>query len=307
MMAAFAGYGFPKAHAASYALVAWRSAWCKAHHPAEFMAAVMANWGGYYSQRVYLGEARRLGLSVRPPHVNHARGEFSVCYIGGEPVLYMGLDQVRDLTHRTQEAIMRQRPFLSLADFLSRADPRPQEAASLARAGALEGFGSIPSLLRQIETGSWRPSQPTLFDLSAAPPASETDWSLEERVEAQEEVLGISVDAHPLELFAAKIASSGAVSTLEAAAHPGTRLRLAGMRQWSRRMRTARGETMLLMTLEDLEGTLDVLFYPEAYRRCRNALNLPGPYLIEGVVERNLDSGEPVLRAERAESLARKV
>jgi DNA polymerase III subunit alpha len=207
------------------------------------------------------------------------------------------------MTRRTQEAIMRQRPFTSLADFLSRADPRPQEAASLARAGALQGFGSIPGLLRQIETGSWRPSQPTLFDFSSAPPADETDWSLEERVEAQEEVLGISVDAHPLELFAGKIAASGAVSTLEAAVRPGTRLRLAGMRQWSRRMRTARGETMMMMTLEDLEGTLDVLFYPEAYRRCRNALNLPGPYIIEGVVERNLESGEPVLRAERAESL----
>jgi DNA polymerase III alpha subunit len=59
MMAAFAGYGFPKAHAASYARIGWRSAWCKEYFPAEFMAAVLANWGGYYSQRVYLSEARR--------------------------------------------------------------------------------------------------------------------------------------------------------------------------------------------------------------------------------------------------------
>ena len=76
MMAAFAGYGFPKAHAASYAQVAWRSAWCKTHFPAEFMAAVLANWGGYYSQRVYLSEARRMGLKVRPPHVNHSGRNF---------------------------------------------------------------------------------------------------------------------------------------------------------------------------------------------------------------------------------------
>ncbi|MDP1624186.1 MAG: DNA polymerase III subunit alpha [bacterium] len=78
MMAAFAGYGFPKAHAASYAKVGWRSAWCKQYFPAEFMAAVLANWGGYYSQRVYLSEARRLGLKVRPPHVNYSRHQFSV-------------------------------------------------------------------------------------------------------------------------------------------------------------------------------------------------------------------------------------
>lgn len=63
MMAAFAGYGFPKAHAASYAKVAWRSAWCKTYFPAHFMAAVLANWGGYYSQRVYLSEARRMNSS----------------------------------------------------------------------------------------------------------------------------------------------------------------------------------------------------------------------------------------------------
>jgi DNA polymerase III alpha subunit len=66
MMAAFAGYGFPKAHAASYAKVSWRSAWCKTYFPAEFMAAVLANWGGYYSQRVYLSEARRSG-AYGPP------------------------------------------------------------------------------------------------------------------------------------------------------------------------------------------------------------------------------------------------
>jgi len=95
MMAAFSGYGFPKAHAASYSLVAWRSAWCKAHFPAEFMAAVLANWGGYYSQRVYMSEARRMGLAVRPPHINHSKREFSACYPDGSPVLYMGLDQVR--------------------------------------------------------------------------------------------------------------------------------------------------------------------------------------------------------------------
>jgi DNA-directed DNA polymerase III PolC len=92
MMAAFAGYGFPKAHAASYAQVAWRSAWCKTYFPAEFMAAVLANWGGYYSQRVYLSEARRMGLTVRPPHVNHSARNFSVSDETGQKTLYMGLD-----------------------------------------------------------------------------------------------------------------------------------------------------------------------------------------------------------------------
>ena len=106
MMAAFAGYGFPKAHAASYAQIAWHSAWCKTYFPAEFMAAVLANWGGYYSQRVYLSEARRLGLAVRPPHVNYSRRNFAVGTVSGEKMLFMGLDQVKHLTRRTIEKII---------------------------------------------------------------------------------------------------------------------------------------------------------------------------------------------------------
>ena len=165
MMAAFAGYGFPKAHAASYAQVAWRSAWCKTHFPAEFMAAVLANWGGYYSQRVYLSEARRLGLAVRPPHVNSSGSNFTVAQGPQGKALFMGLDQVRDLTRRTIERILRSRPFHSLEDFLARADPRPQEAENLARVGALEGLGTIPAVAAACcRAAAGRRGQPSLFE-----------------------------------------------------------------------------------------------------------------------------------------------
>ena len=300
MMAAFSGYGFPKAHAASYSLVAWRSAWCKAHFPAEFMAAVLANWGGYYSQRVYMSEARRMGLAVRPPHINHSKREFSACYPDGSPVLYMGLDQVRDLTRRTQEAILRQRPFTSLADFLARANPRQPEAANLIRCGALEGLGTIPDLLGQVEQGGWRPGQLSLFDFAES---GAEDWTLSDRVAAQEELLGISVDAHPLELVADRIAAAGAISTLEAAERVGSRVRVAGMRLSGRRSRTAKGEMMAFLTLEDLEGMLDVVVFPDAYRRSRAALSGSGPYLVEGSMVTDPGRAEPLLHAERVEKL----
>ncbi len=306
MMAAFSGYGFPKAHAASYSLVAWRSAWCKAHFPAEFMAAVLANWGGYYSQRVYMSEARRMGLAVRPPHINHSRREFAACYPDGSPVLYMGLDQVRDLTRRTQEAILRHRPFDSLADFLARANPRQAEAANLIRCGALEGLGSIPALLRQVESGGrTRPGQLSLFDqagFAQGAPGLE-DWPLSDKVAAQEQILGISVDAHPLELAAGRIAAAGAISTLEAAGHVGSRVRVAGMRLSGRRSRTANGEMMAFLTLEDLEGMLDVVVFPDAYRRSRAALSGPGPFLVEGAMVTEPSRAEPLLHAERVEKL----
>jgi DNA-directed DNA polymerase III PolC len=301
MMAAFAGYGFPKAHAASYAQVGWRGAWCKTHFPAEFMAAVMANWGGYYSQRVYLSEARRLGLTVRPPHINHAASQFSVCYPEGQPVLYMGLDQVRGLTHRTIERICRLRPFHSLEDFLARVDPRRQEAETLAGCDALEGMGSIPDLLARIGSGGWHAGQPVLFDFQAEGGA---DWSIEQKVAAQQEILGISLAAHPLELLVDRIRAAHAVSTLEAASHPGQRVTVAGLRQVSRRSRTAKGEWMLFLTLEDLDGLLEVVFFPDAYRRNRSALQTGGPWLITGLMEIDRERGEAVLRAERVSPLA---
>ena len=296
LMAAFAGYGFPKAHAASYARVSWQLAWCKAHYPALFMSAVLANWGGYYSQRVYLMEARRLGLAIHPPNVNHAGTEFSVGYLEGRPALFMGLNQVRELTRRTQARILRQRPYRSFRDFLARVDPRPIEVENLVRAGALEDLGIIPVLLRQLEYGGWRGGQLSLFDLEVS---SQEDWSLDEKAAAQEAVLGISVAAHPLELHAGMLASQGALTTVEAASHLGQRVRVAGMRQTWRRSRTSHGDYIYFLALEDLEGMLDVVIYSDVYRRSRADLSGPGPYIVEGVVEYDQEKGEPFIRAER--------
>ena len=297
MMAAFAGYGFPKAHAASYARVAWRSAWCKTYFPTEFMAAVLANWGGYYSQRVYLSEARRMGLVVCPPHVNHAIHNFSVQT--GPQRLYMGLGQVKDLTGRTIERILRCRPFHSLDDFLTRADPRPQEAQNLAKVGALEGFGMIPGILRRLESG-WQPGQMSLFTLSVR---EDDDWSLEQKVMAQQELLGASLEAHPLELVAGKIAAARAITTLDAVGKVGQRVTVAGVRQTSHRSRTARGESMLFLTIEDLFGTMDVVLFPNAYQRAKNIVSSSHPFLVTGIVEMDVESGDPFLKAERVTKL----
>jgi DNA polymerase III alpha subunit len=316
LMAAFAGYGFPKAHAASYAQVAWRSAWCKTHFPALFMAAVLANWGGYYGQRIYLTEARRMGLALRPPHINFAQREFSVAgpdrsSPGAEgegarqPTLFMGLEQVRDLTRRTQERILRGRPFVSLEDFLERADPRPVEAENLVRVGALQGLGTIPGLLKRLERRRWGGGQMSLFtleDLGGESPPKE-EWSLGEQVAAQEEILGAGVAAHRLELAAEAIAAAKAVTTLEAAGRVGSRARVAGMRMTWRRSRSASGEPVYFMGLEDLEGLLDVIIPAAVYRRAQRPFSQPGPYLVEGRVELDQAVGEPVIWAEKIDLL----
>jgi DNA-directed DNA polymerase III PolC len=296
LMAAFAGYGFPKAHAASYAQIAWRAAWCKAHVPAEFMAAVLANWGGFYSQRVYLTEARRMGLKLHAPHINYSQHEFTVVHRAGEPHLYMGLNQVRELTQRTQQSIIMERPFHSLQDFIVRADPRPPELDALIRVGALDGLGVIPTLLAHTADARRQPGQFALFDGAGT---EADDWPLAEKVAAQEELLGVSVVAHPLELAAPAIQQAGALTTLDAVTQTGKRVRVAGMRQTWRKSRTLRGDDLYFMALEDLEGILDVVIFSAVYHRSRPALsNSAGPFVIEGVMETDPEREEPILNAE---------
>ncbi|HSB67198.1 MAG TPA: DNA polymerase III subunit alpha [Anaerolineales bacterium] len=300
LIAAFSGYGFPKAHAASYAQVSWRSAWCKTHYPAFFMAAVLANWGGYYSQRIYMNEARRMGLKLRPPEVNHAEREFSVKILAGEPVLFMGLDQVKELTQRTQAQIVQQRPFSTFTDFLARVNPRAVEVENLVKSGSVEGFGTIPTLLQQLKQGGWQAGQLSLFGMGDG---EQEDWSLEQKVTAQEELLGTGVIAHPLELVKDKISAANALNTVEAAAQLEQHVRVAGMRQIWRRSITTRGDYIYFMSLEDLEGMLDVVITSDVYRRSKTALSTAGPYVVEGRMVLDSQKGEPSIRAERIWSL----
>ncbi len=295
LMAAFAGYGFPKAHAASYAQVAWQSAWCKAHYPAEFMAAVMAGWGGYYRQSVYLNEARRLGLRLSAPHINHGQRHFCVTYPKGEPTLMMGLDQVRDLTRQTQKRIIAGRPFRTLDDFLTRVDPRRKEVENLIQIGALQGLGAIPALLARVRTGRWAFAQPRLFDFDT--PVDQPDWDLAKRVAAQREILGASVESHPLSLYADVIATLDTVNTAEALNQPDENIRVVGLRQTTQRFFAHEGPPFYILELEDLEGILLVRMTPDFYRRHRAIFSGTKPFIVEGEMGQSQINGEPELLA----------
>jgi DNA polymerase III alpha subunit len=297
MMAAFAGYGFPKAHAASYAVISWRAAWCKTHYPDLFMAAVLSAGGGYYNQRIYLNEARRLGLKLRPPHVNFAGDSFHLVYLEGLPNLFMGLSQVRELTQRTQKRILNGRPFHSLADFLSRVDPRPVEAENLVKCGACEGFGTIPALLAELRAG-WKPGQLPLFEVVEH---GMQDWSSGEKTAAQQEILGVGVEAHPLELVQDQL--QGTVNTLEAASRSGEMVKIGGLRQTIRRHFDADGRAFYRMELEDLEGTIPVILSADLQRRYRGLFSSPNPFIVEGQIETFNDDPEPVLLARRVTPL----
>ncbi|MEA3326789.1 MAG: DNA polymerase III subunit alpha [Chloroflexota bacterium] len=299
MMAAFAEYGFPKAHAASYAQLAWNSAWCKTHYPAEFIAAVLGFGGGYYSQRVYLMEARRLKLKLTHPHVNYSNHRFSVRYPKGEPILYMGFNQVRGLTRHTIEAIIHKRPFHTLEEFLIRVNPQKKEAQNLIMCGAFDGLTTIPLGLKQI-TQTRPPGQMQLF----LDPNQTEDWNMQQRLKAQQEILGVSLTITPLEQFTEQIQSAGAVTTLEAQSLIGEKVRVAGMRQTLRRFRTRTNQMMCYLTLEDLEGSLRVMIPPQVYKKHYIALRESDLFLIEGVMEQATDQKRIRMIAGKVTSLS---
>ena len=220
--------------------------------------------------------------------------------LDGEMVLFMGLDQVKDLGRKTQRRIVSEQPFASLDDFLARVDPRPKEAENLIQVGALSGFGSIPGLLSRVQHGGWVAGQMPLFTLEAA---TEADWDLKRKVAAQQELLGAALDAHPLELVSDLVRAAGAVSTVEASERKGERLRLAVIRLIWHRFWGEDGVTYSMLG-EDAEGALDTIIPGRIYERYRGVFKNSGPYLLDGLLEVNQETNEPYLLVEQARPLS---
>lgn len=144
MFLSFSGYSFCKPHSASYALVSFKSAYLKTHYPAEFMAAVISNGGGYYSTLAYISEARRMGLTVLGPDLNESDWNYS----GQEKTIRMGLRQLQHIRKDTVEAVLDERRkhgfFASLDDFLRRVKLTPTDGSILVKSGALDALAGIP-------------------------------------------------------------------------------------------------------------------------------------------------------------------
>jgi len=140
MILSFQGYSFCKPHSASYALVSFKSCYLKAHHPAEFMAAVISNQGGYYTTLAYLSEARRMGLAILPPDVNRS----AWAYTGRGRDLRVGLMQLKGVRRASLEALLEDRerrgPFGSLAGLLARVDADPSDLKIFVKAGCTDAI-----------------------------------------------------------------------------------------------------------------------------------------------------------------------
>ncbi len=189
----FAGYGFNQGHATAYADVSYRSAYLKTHYAAEFLCARLADYGGFHHPAIYMAEAVRLGLAVRPPHVNDSAAAFSLVE---RRVLTMGLGQVRDLRRSAVDELLDQRtrqPFTGLRDLVQRVSLRTKEIDHLIRSGALDGLApSRAALLDEAREIGRHSAGQLSFTFERPRVPAET---LRQRWDWEAELLGLPVSA----------------------------------------------------------------------------------------------------------------
>ncbi|MEJ2169526.1 MAG: DNA polymerase III subunit alpha [Desulfobacterales bacterium] len=315
MMMSFSGYSFCKPHSASYARVSFQAAYLKLHHPAEFMAAVISNQGGFYSTFAYVSEARRLGLEILPPDVNASE----IRWTGRDDAVRVGLLSIKGLSAETQQRLVDRRrpdPYHSLRDVLDRVRPAEDEARALIHCGALDGLnpgGNRAALMWQLagwlktrSTGSIPhprslfagADQPPADLLPPLPPEDEHD-----RLRREFAVLGFLCDRHPMELYADARQKLHTVKAVDLPHHRGRRVRLAGWLITGKVVTTKHGDPMEFLTFEDETGIVETTFFPQAYHRFCHMLDRARPYLLTGKVEE--DWGALTLTVDRVEALQR--
>jgi DNA polymerase-3 subunit alpha/error-prone DNA polymerase len=295
MMMSFSGYSFCKPHSASYARVSFQAAYLKAHFPAEFMAAVISNQGGFYSTFAYVSEARRLGVTLRPPDVQQSQNRWT----GGHRKIRVGLMAIKGMDRNTVRRIIDQRtrkPFGGLDDFFTRVRPAEDEAGALIHCGALDSLA--PGLSRAQILWQWVRWQarhksdagtPLLFDLHGDPPPPPQLPPDDEMTLLRREfkVLGFLCRKHPMTLFAR---AAEAARTLKAAALPrylNRHVRFAGWLITGKVVRTKSGDPMEFLTFEDETGVVETTFFPQTYDRFCHLIDRGRPYVLGGKVEQN--------------------
>ncbi len=323
-MAQFAGYGFNKSHSAAYALIAYWTAYLKANFPLEFMAATLSSEMGNSDKLAgYIEECKRLAIAVRPPDINESRRNFTVV---GDAIRF-GLAAIKNVGEGTVEAIVKEREtgghYTSIFDLCARVDSRQlnrRVLESLVKAGALDSTGAKRAQMfevidRAMEQGHLlqrerESGQTSLFDLLGDDSAAMGDRSLPDIEEWQEnkllvnekEALGFYVTGHPLARFADAIERFATARTSDIASlEDGSTATLGGILAKIRLQTTRRGDRMAFLMLEDLDGFVEVVVYPETYQKTKGILMEDMPVMVQGRIAAN--EGEPRIVANEIFSL----
>ena len=323
-MEKFAGYAFNKSHSAGYALVSYQTAWLKANHPAQFMAATLsADMHNIDKVVTLVDELRSIGLPLEPPNVNLSQFRFSVA---GGGVVY-GLGAVRGVGEGPVEAIVAARasgPFRDLAEFCVRVDVKKANrrvVEALIRCGSLDDFARKGESRGALRARLWaeldqalkgadqaaRDAASGMADMfggiDAAPTpvsvaAAVRAWSAEERLEGEKQTLGLYLTGHPIESHLGEL---GRFCTgIDSVRAGRARQVVGGMVQSLRTRRGRHGDTMGFAVIDDRSGRIEASFFAEVYERDRNKLEKDRLVILEGEVQKDDFSGGYKLRAERA-------
>jgi DNA polymerase-3 subunit alpha len=330
----FGRYGFNKSHSAAYSLVSYHTAWLKAHHPAEFMAALLSSVLDKTDDVVkYIGECRDLpryvpGLDdpveVLAPDVNESGWKFTVA---DEERIRFGLGAVRGVGAGAVRSILEAREdgrrFRSLFDFLERIDVRAlnkRACEALIAAGALDAFGSRAQLLAgldaaysevQARQAEHLAGQGSLFGDASSLPRTEPPlpnvpaWTEPERLAREKEALGFFISGHPLDRYREVVRAFEPVTSITLVERPGQAIDLPCVvtsvaRQISRRDNSEWGK----VTVEDFQGTATVLAFREAWQTYKDILVQDAVVLVSGKVSsRERDEEDPPLFLDSARPL----
>lgn len=327
LMEKFAGYGFNKSHSAGYALLAYQTAYLKAHYPAQFMAALLSCDVDNTDKVVkYIHECRQMHIEVLPPDINASYRDFTVD--GGH--IRFGLAAIKNVGAAALDAIIAEREakgsYRSLTDFCVRVDGTKvnrKVIESLIKVGAFDSLNSHRAQLlamldlcleRARATLRLRLSgQMSLFalgpDATRADEVSEVEappvdrWPELQRLALEKESAGFYLTGHPLESVAAElglVVSHGIASL--AGVREGEVVRVGGLITGYREHKTKKGERMAFLVLEDLEASVELIVFPSLFARCDSLLTSDQPLVVVATVEQ-AERG-PKLSAEEVRTLA---
>jgi error-prone DNA polymerase len=301
----FALYGFPESHAASFALIAYASAYLKAHHPAAFLCALLNNYPmGFYHPSTLVTDAARHGVVTLPIDVARSgwRCALEAQAGGGAPAVRLGLKYVQGLREelgKRVEAARAERPFTGLADFEGRVRPNAAELSHLAAVGA---FGALGGTRRQAlwQVESLGRSGPLFSGVEGQAEPGDDGAALPEMSAFDEMIAdmrhtGVNTGVHPVTFAREHLRSQGIVTAAALASiADGRRARVAGIVIVRQRPGTAKG--FVFVTIEDETGFANAIVTPQRFAAHRQDILRLGAMIIEGVVQ-NRD-GVVTLKAE---------
>jgi error-prone DNA polymerase len=273
--------------------VSYKSCYLRAHYPAEFMAAVLSNRGGYYSPFAYVSEARRMGLRVLLPDVNESREEYRGC----GKTIRVGLMQLKGLQEAALRAILeerRKKTFSSFEDFLCRVEIDLADVKILIKAGAMDGISGGATRPEMIwKTLAWyerrasrRAIERTLFqDMPSVVPPQVPHYSARTVLEHELDTLDFLISRHPLSLYSQMLSKLKYVKGSDLSRHVGMRVTTVGWWVTGKVITTKNDEPMEFISFEDTSALYETVFFPQTYARFCHMLNRSRPYVLTGLVE----------------------